>query len=89
VKQRFDDNISWLELGTNPDLIGKLDGLYRTLSGETLSATEADAAATAIRQLVGAKWDCLMVIDDAWDVGSLPTCLLAGSRSWGHAFELL
>jgi WD40 repeat protein len=66
----FDDGILWVTLGERPNVLDGLIKLYAALRGERPGFRDVDEAAHELRSALGEK-DCLLVIDDAWDLAHL------------------
>ena len=77
VIEAFDDGILWVTLGQTPNLLNETVKLYAALTGERPGFIDEDDAA---RELAGKLADksCLIVIDDAWQVGHARRFLVGG-----------
>jgi hypothetical protein len=66
----FDDGILWVTLGERPNVLDGLIKLYAALRGENPGFRDVEEAANQFRAALGDK-DCLLVIDDVWDLAHL------------------
>lgn len=76
VIETFDDGILWVTLGQAPDLPAELLKLYAAVTGERPGFVDIDDAARELALRLQDK-NCLMVIDDAWNVAHVRPFLLA------------
>ncbi|MDY0747620.1 TIR domain-containing protein [Paucibacter sp. R3-3] len=67
VIEAFDDGILWVTLGQAPDLRAELLKLYAAVTGERTGFVDVDDAARELALRLQDK-NCLVVIDDAWNV---------------------
>ncbi|MDM0048614.1 TIR domain-containing protein [Variovorax sp. J22R115] len=82
IQNAFDDGILWVTLGEAPSaaaLLGKLNDLIETLSGERPSFEGVEAAATRFRELLADR-DILLVVDDVWRAPDVRPFLTGGAR---------
>lgn len=82
IQNAFDDGILWVTLGEAPTysvLLGKVNDLIETLSGERPAFEGLDAAATRLRELMADR-DILLVIDDVWRSTDLKPFTTGGPR---------
>ncbi len=75
----FNDGILWITLGKSPNVIDALVDLYIALTGNRPLSTTIDGIATALSENLGEK-DCLIVIDDVWDMSDLRPFLRGGEN---------
>jgi hypothetical protein len=79
VQTAFDEGVLWVTLGEEPNIINKLNVLYRALTDENPSFIEIEEGANKLAEkLVDA--DVLMVIDDVWNPAHLRPFLRGGER---------
>jgi hypothetical protein len=74
----FDDGILWITLGQNPNLQEGLTKLYAALTGERPGFVDEEDAAFSLSEKLQDK-NCLIVIDDVWDLSNLRPFLRGGS----------
>lgn len=80
IQEAFDDGILWVTLGRDPgELIGRVEDLIYTLSGERPGFTTIDAATARFVELLADR-DVLIVIDDVWNAAHLRPFLQGGPR---------
>lgn len=79
VLNAFDDGILWATLGETPNLQHELTKLYAALTGERPGFVDADDAAIQLAERLADK-NCLIVIDDAWDVNHIRPFLRGGRQ---------
>ncbi len=77
IMTAFDDGILWVTLGQNPKILEELTTLYAALTGERPSfINEEDATLHVAQKLDGLN--CLIIIDDVWDITHLRPFLRVG-----------
>ena len=79
VISAFDDGILWVSLGESPNIQGELTKLYAALTGERPPFVDADDASIQLVAQLDEK-NCLLVIDDVWDVNHLDPFLRGGKQ---------
>jgi len=73
----FDDGILWVMLGQTPNIVGELTRLYGALTGARPGFVSAEDAAVELEQKLATR-NCLIVIDDVWDVAHVRPFLRGG-----------
>lgn len=63
----FDDGVLWVTLGQSPALLAELVKLYAALTGERPGFVDVDDASRELALKLENR-NCLIVIDDAWNV---------------------
>jgi hypothetical protein len=80
IRNTFKGGILWATLGENPgDLIGRVEDLIQTLSGERPGFSNTKAAIARLKELLADR-DILIVIDDVWNRDHLLPFMQGGSR---------
>lgn len=79
VMAQFCDGILWAALGTEPDVLGEITKLYYALTGERPVFVDEREAAQRLSERLSGK-NCLLVIEDAWDLKTLKPLLDAAPR---------
>jgi hypothetical protein len=77
VREAFSGGILWVTLGIKPDLMMALAKLYHVLTGERPVFNDIEAAAFHFAEKL-ATGNCLIVIDDVWDITDLKPFLRGG-----------
>ncbi|HEY7493681.1 MAG TPA: TIR domain-containing protein [Candidatus Tectomicrobia bacterium] len=78
VLTAFGDGILWVTLGQKPNLQEGLTKLYAALTGERPGFVDEEDAAFHLSEQLQDK-NCLIVIDDAWNLAHLRPFMHAGS----------
>ena len=73
----FDDGILWLTLGKNPNVLEGLTKIYAALTGERPGFVDQEDAAFYLSERLEGK-NCLIVLDDVWDVAHLRPFMRGG-----------
>jgi WD40 repeat protein len=80
VQDAFDEGVLWVTLGQAPkNLVGLVEDLIYTLSGERPGFTDLLPATTRLGELLEGR-DVLLVIDDVWNEAHLRPLLQGGPR---------
>jgi hypothetical protein len=75
----FSDGILWTTLGPEPHVLVELTKLYAALTGERPRFVEEEDATEQLAQRLGER-NCLLVIEDVWNMQHLKPFLLSGSQ---------
>jgi WD40 repeat protein len=78
VISAFDDGILWVTLGQKPNLLEALVKLYTALTGERIGFIDTDDASLHLAERLEDK-NCLIVIDDVWELEHLAPFLRGAS----------
>lgn len=68
LRAHFTDGILWVSLGKAPDVMGELSRLAARFSVDVSSYDTMVSRGEIVRYLLANK-NCLLIVDDAWDVG--------------------
>ena len=79
IDTAFDDGILWVTLGKNPNLCDKLTELCSALTGKQRFFASVDSASLHLTDTIGDR-NCLVVVDDVWDVADLSPFLRGGTN---------
>ncbi|HYR86543.1 MAG TPA: TIR domain-containing protein [Terriglobia bacterium] len=79
IQNAFDDGILWVTLGQKPDIVMGLSALYVALTGERRAFAGEEDAAWQLAELY-ADSDCLIVLDDVWNLAHAGPFLRGGKR---------
>ncbi|HYE76193.1 MAG TPA: tetratricopeptide repeat protein, partial [Blastocatellia bacterium] len=79
VMAHFCDGILWAVLGTEPDVLGEITKLYVALTGERPGFIDEREAAQRLSERLSGK-NCLLVVEDSWDLKTLKPLLDAAPR---------
>jgi WD40 repeat protein len=82
VQRAFPDGILWVEFGEQPDLVGAISILLRSLLGGEPKFSNLD---DGVFQLAGvlAHRHCLIVLDDVWSASSMaPFVAIESASTW-------
>lgn len=78
VVSAFDDGILWVTLGQSPNLVQALLKLYAALTGERPGFVDIEDAAFHLAEQLEDR-NCLIVIDDVWQLDHLKPFLRGGA----------
>jgi WD40 repeat protein len=78
VMSAFDDGILWVTLGQKPNLLEALVKLYTALTGERIGFIDTEDASLHLAERLEDK-NCLIVIDDVWELEHLAPFLRGAS----------
>ena len=79
VYDTFLNGILWVTLGENPDVLLALKKLYKALTGKDSSFSDTEEGGRMLGDQLADK-DCLIVIDDVWNIAHLRPFLVGGER---------
>jgi len=79
IIEHFDNGILWVQLGQEPDVLRKLMGLYKALTGDRPQFDDIGDGASQLEKQLKDR-DFLIVIDDVWSAEHLRP-FLRGGRS--------
>jgi WD40 repeat protein len=74
----YDDGVLWTTLGQTPNLVDALGKLYAGLTGDRPPFKDVEDASQALAEKLDYK-NCLIVIDDVWEVTHLEPFLRGGA----------
>lgn len=77
VRESFSDGILWITLGKEPNLIVALTKLFDALSGKRTVFYDIEDVSFHLAEILKDK-NCLIVIDDVWDISDLNYLLQGG-----------
>jgi WD40 repeat protein len=79
VQTAFDDGVLWVTLGENPDVLLALKKVYKALTGKDGIFSDTEEGGRLLGEALTDK-DCLLVIDDVWNMLHLRPFLQGGER---------
>jgi WD40 repeat protein len=80
VMGAFDDGILWVTLGQSPNILGELTKLYEALTGDQPDFVDEIQAELKLREKLENR-NCLLVIDDVWQMARLEPFLQGGKKT--------